>query len=442
MPEQVTSHASLPQLKRKLSLWEVMLIGFGSIIGTGVFVSLGIAAGVAGSAVILALIIAAVVAICTGLSSAQLAVNQSVNAGTYEYGYRYLSPWLGFMAGWTFLMTKSTLAATAALGSAGYLLSAIAPTRQALLIPVALVVVLLIALIKLNGFRRPGLLNTAMVAIVLLSLLCFIGMGLPQVALWETRNLLPIFDISQLNNWKLLLHATALLFGAYTGYGQIAALGTQIQQPRLTLSKAMLLTIGSTLLLYVGVAVVGAGTVSAPLLGSATEAQVAPLEFAAQSFMTRGTAQILAVGAVVAMLGILSDLIGGLASVLMAMGRRNDAPAGMTRLTRSGTIPYVAVGTVAAAIAILVLIGNVRTIWTFSAFTGLIYYAITNLAALKQPAQERLYPRWTAYLGLVACLFLAFWVEWDIWLLGLVLMAIGLIWHGIMRWSREESNHS
>ena len=99
------------------------MLGLGSILGTGVFVSIGIAAGVAGPNIIWAIVIAAIVAICNGLSSAQLAAVHPVSGGTYEYGYRWLSPRMGFAAGWLFLCAKSASAATAALGLSGYLAS-------------------------------------------------------------------------------------------------------------------------------------------------------------------------------------------------------------------------------------------------------------------------------------------------------------------------------
>ena len=63
---------------------------------------------------------------------------------------------------------------------------------------------------------------------------------------------------------------------------------------------------------------------------------------------------------------------------------------------------------VGVAIAGLVLVGNIKTTWSFSAFTILVYYAITNFCALRLPADQRLYPRWIAIVGLVACLGLAF----------------------------------
>ena len=100
----------------------VDLMGLGSMVGTGVFVSIGIAAGVAGPSVLLAIALAALVATCNALSSAQLAASHPVSGGTYEYGYRYLNPRLGLTAGWMFLCAKSASAATAALGFAGYAL--------------------------------------------------------------------------------------------------------------------------------------------------------------------------------------------------------------------------------------------------------------------------------------------------------------------------------
>lgn len=87
------------RLKRELGLCGATMLGLGSMIGTGVFVSIGLAAGVAGPTVILAIVVAAAVATCNALSSAQLAASHAVSGGTYEYGYRYLNPTLGFTAG-------------------------------------------------------------------------------------------------------------------------------------------------------------------------------------------------------------------------------------------------------------------------------------------------------------------------------------------------------
>ena len=64
---------------------------------------------------------------------------------------------------------------------------------------------------------------------------------------------------------------------------------------------------------------------------------------------------------------------------------------------------------------------------------------ITNLAALQLPEDERLYPRWIAITGLLACVFLAFWVPVPIWAAGLGLIGVGLLWKTFLspRWRRD-----
>jgi len=52
---------------------------------------------------------------------------------------------------------------------------------------------------------------------------------------------------------------------------------------------------------------------------------------------------------------------------------------------------------------------------------------------LRLTPTERLYPVWVGWLGLISCLFLAFWVESAIWQVGLGLIVAGLIWHKIRR---------
>ena len=99
----MNDRADRADLARVVGLPGAILLGLGSIVGTGAFVSIGIAAGVAGPSVVLVIALAACLATCNGLSSAQLAASHPVSGGTYEYGYRYLTPTLGFTAGWLFL---------------------------------------------------------------------------------------------------------------------------------------------------------------------------------------------------------------------------------------------------------------------------------------------------------------------------------------------------
>jgi APA family basic amino acid/polyamine antiporter len=107
-------------------------------------------------------------------------------------------------------------------------------------------------------------------------------------------------------------------------------------------------------------------------------------------------------------------------------------PAATANISESTQVPTVATVVVAVLIGALVCIGDVKLTWSFSAFTVLLYYALTNLCAIRLPKNDRLYPVWTAYLGLTACLSLAFFMEWKILLTGLGLIGAGLLWQQVV----------
>jgi APA family basic amino acid/polyamine antiporter len=223
------------------------------------------------------------------------------------------------------------------------------------------------------------------------------------------------------------------MFVAFTGYARIATLGEEVRDPTRTIPLAIIATLVASAILYIAVGAVGIATIGPDALAEATRAEVAPLVVAARSFDLPAAALIVAIGAMTAMLGVALNLILGLSRVALAMGRRGDMPARLAHVSTSAS-PTAAIVAVGIAIAALALIGNVKVTWSFSAFTVLIYYAITNLAALRLPKDKRLYSPLFAWVGLAACLVLAFFVERDIWLIGLGLIAAGLVWHGIARY--------
>lgn len=433
----MATSSSPARLSRELGTFGAVMMGLGSIVGTGVFVSIGIAAGVAGTAVVVAVAIGALVATFNGLSSAQLAANHPVSGGTYEYGYAFLKPTFGFVAGWMYLTAKSASAATAALGFSGYLLGVLGVNAGRWLVPVALLAVAVFTAIVYAGIRRSNVTNIVIVSITLLTLLLFVGTGSPTAFGDGMDNLVGLFDFSdQEGGLWALLYASALMFVAYTGYGRIATLGEEVREPRKTIPRAIITTLVVTMVLYICVAVVGVGLVGAGGLSDAIGERAAPLVVAAEALSMSWVAQVVAFGAITAMLGVLLNLILGLSRVLLAMGRRGDMPRLFGRIDASGTTPGPAVLMMGVIVACLTLIGDVRTTWSFSAFTVLIYYAITNLAALYIPNDGRLFPKWVSIAGLASCLGLAFFVEPIYWGVGLGLIAVGLVWHYIARQRR------
>ncbi len=411
-------------------------MGLGSILGTGAFVSIGIAAGITGPSVILATILAALVATCNALNSAQLAAAHPVSGGAYEYGYRLLTPAAGFTAGWMFLCAKTASAATAALGFSGYLLHLANVDSAGARIGLAVGGVVILTTLSAGGIKRSNAANTLIVSLTIGSLLIFIVGVAPAGIRGAETHLFPFFDGGESGgeHWANFLQATALMFVAFTGYGRIATLGEEVHEPRRTIPKAIVTTLAISALLYIGLALAAVSAAGAPALRAAVEEAAAPLEIVAAAHAFPGAALLVSLGAVTAMLGVLLNLILGLSRVLLAMARRNDAPACFARISDHTATPTAAVWAVGLAIGALALVGSVKTTWSFSAFTVLVYYAINNLAALRLAPNERLYSPLWAWGGLMACVFLAFWVDTPVWMAGVGLIAGGLALRWFGRW--------
>jgi APA family basic amino acid/polyamine antiporter len=412
------------ELKRTVGLGGAVLIGLGSIVGTGIFVSLPVSYGIAGAFVIPAVLIAALVATCNGLNSAQLAAAHPVSGGTYEYGYRFLNPALGFTAGWTFLLAKSFSAATAALGFSTYLLQGFKEADNRWLVTgVSMVVVAALTVLVLSGLRRSNRMNAVLVCVAVGALLVFVFAGLPRIASSG-----PVIQFK--GGMPGLLESSALIFVAFTGYGRIATMGEEIREPARNIPRAVIVTLAVSAALYLAVAMVLACYPAKP----SQRIEWLTLQQQSSAFGPSWVPRVIGIGAMLAMLGVLLNLVLGLSRVWLAMGRRRDMPGVLAKVNAGGTTPVPAVILTGVVIAALVLIGDVKKTWSFSAFTVLVYYAITNAAALRLPPDQRRYPRWLAILGLASCLFLAFWVEWKVWAIGLGLIALGLIWHRVARW--------
>jgi APA family basic amino acid/polyamine antiporter len=405
-----------------------IMMGLGSIIGTGIFVSIAIATQVSGNGIILAILIAALLATFNGLSSAQLAAAHPVSGGTYEYGYRFLGSYAGFAAGWMFMVAKSASAATAVLGCIGYLFYAFDYHPDSWVVPASGIALLTVMTYLVSGgISRSNTANISIVSFTLFGLAVLVTAGLFVNGL-PTDPIINAFTGVESQN---VLYAAALMFVAYTGYGRIATLGEEVAEPRKTIPKAIIWAMMVIVVIYLLVTLTALQAMGAEAFGSSLEGDAAPLMMVAQAFQLPVVGTIVTLAAITAMLGVLLNLLLGLSRVLFSMARRRDVPNRLAEINPKTQSPAAAVWVTGVIIGLLVLSGDVVFTWSFSAFTVLIYYAITNLSALMLPEDQRLYPKIIPALGLFGCVFLAFWIEPTIWLSGVAVLFVGMMWHTV-----------
>lgn len=406
-------------LKRSLDLKDAVGVGLGAIIGAGIFVVTGVAAGVSGPSMLLSLCLAGLVATFNALSSAQLAAVYPQSGGTYEYAYRLLNSHLGFSAGWMFLVSKISAAGVVALGFGSYFYQLV-PLGSPLALSLAAVVLLCLA--NFFGIKKTGYLNLFIVFLTLLSLLYLVVGGIPEIDPENFRPFSP-FGISG------IAEATALLFFAFTGYARIATLAEEVREPQRTIPRAVIITIVSAIILYVLVAVTAIGVLGAEGMAGSRS----PLQRVAERLEVPGIQLLITLGAATAMLGVLLSQILGISRMLFAMGRRKDLPPALAKIHPRYQIPHLGIFLTGILILLLTLFGNFEFILASAAFTILLYYSITNIAALKQPAAERRYGRMVPVLGLIGCLAMALSLDPEVILSGLLLLFIGFILRFLLR---------
>jgi APA family basic amino acid/polyamine antiporter len=400
-------------LRRELGLLDAVGVGFGAIVGAGIFVVTGVAAGIAGPAFLAGLLVAAVAATCNALSSAQLAAEYPQAGGTYEYGYRVLNPWAGFAAGWMFLASKISAAGTVALGLAAYL-DALVPGLHPRVVAVGAVIAF--TLLNYFGVRRSSRANLAIVAVSLGALLIFVITG---ASAFRPENLRPFAPAG----WRGTMQSAAILFFAYTGYARIATLAEEVREPRRTIPRAIVLTIGGAVLLYLAVAAVAVGAVGAGRMA----ATPAPLRQAALALPYPWVALVVTVGGVTAMLGVILSQLLGLSRMAFAMARRGDLPRCLAHVHPRYGVPGRAVLVIGAVAAVVAATGTLRGVASAASFTILVYYGIANLAALRMPRKAKLYPDAVAVVGLVGCAALAVSLAPRVIAIGLAVLAAGLV---------------
>jgi len=272
----------------------------------------------------------------------------------------------------------------------------------------------------LSGVRRSVRVNTVIVAIVLFSLGVFSAFSL-ATSDWQLSLSSDEFNLSR------VLHATALCFVAYTGYGRVATMGEEIREPSKNIPRAVIATLVVTSAVYLIVAVAVIAMVNSPASYDLLQSSRSIDSLLAASGAGRTTTAIVACGAMLAMFGVLLNLVLGLSRVVLAMARRQDLPSYFAGLSTDGDSPQRAVVFVAVLIGLLLMSGDVLRTWSMSALAVLVYYATANLCALRQPAEERRYPRLISLAGLCGCLGLAPFIDLKTIVGGVVLIVVGLV---------------
>lgn len=238
-------------LKKVLDFKDLMGIGVGQIIGSGIMALTGICIALTGAGTPLAFMLAAVLVICPNMVLAVLGSAVPATGGMYTYVRDYIGKKTGFFY-LALLVAGQLVLAMFAITFATYACSLIPGLNETV---VAFVILTLCFIMNLMGVDMAAKLQNILVLVLVAAMALFVAFGLPKVN-WSVFNSI---DKLMPNGFISFLTAASLLTFATGGAEFLSELGGEMKNPGRDLPRAM---IGSTVLvavIYAFIGVVAAG---------------------------------------------------------------------------------------------------------------------------------------------------------------------------------------
>ncbi|QAU14514.1 amino acid permease (plasmid) [Halorubrum sp. BOL3-1] len=432
-----------------LGLLDATMVGIGAMIGAGIFVLTGLAAEIAGPAAILVFALNGGVTTFTALSYAELASAIPKNGGGYAYVRETFSDPVAFVMGWTRWFTYTAAGALYALGFSSnfvefvHLYWAGLPSGPVWHVGYALLAVVSFVALNALSTEASGGAETiiTLVKIGILGVFIIFGIGAVSPETFMGVEEGASFGLSEFFSQGTLkvLPAMGLTFIAFQGYDLIATVTEEVENPRKNIPRAIFLSLGVTVLIYLLVVGVAIGTLGAPRLGGAGEKAVVE---AAVSFMPDVAlfgasigAALIAFGAVFSTISALNAVVIGSSRVAFAMGREGQLPSQLGNIHHDYGTPYSALMASAAIMLVATVVAPISLVGNLASLFSLLGFIVVNLAVIKlrrdQPSLNRpfeipLYPA-PPVLGCVLNLLLAAFISPLTWAVAVGWLLFGAV---------------
>ena len=350
-------------LVRSLSLSQAIMIGVASMIGGAIFVLVGPGISAAGPALIIAFLLNGVITLFTALTYAELGSALPATGGGYKWVREGLPRPNSYLSGWMawFAHTIAGSLYAVAFGTfLGHLLASAEIIDSSLGLPLekifAAIAIIIFTFINIRGSSHTGKVGSAITFSQLIIIGILIIAALAAMTLTNPNwpaNFRDFFP----NGTTGLILAMGLTFIAFEGYEIIAQAGDEIKKPKKNIPKAILISLGIVVSVYVLFAFVFIGGLN-PLqveqpawefIGSFGELGIIE---AAEYYLPFGALIVLA-GGFVSTLAALNATTFAASRVSFAMGRNHDLPPMFNKLHKKYRTPYVS--TICSGIVMMVL---------------------------------------------------------------------------------------
>ncbi len=431
--DEMLKDAKRNGLKKTLTAFDLVILGVGAIIGSGIFAVVGIAAAGgpesvgAGPALLVSMVIAAIACVFSALCYCEFATMLPVAGGAYIYTFATLGEFMAWMVGWILMLEYGLgfIAVSCAWsnhvvqflkGFQGVLPSWLTnpplwlvsdyrtvmaqadccnamkeaiPTIFGIPICInvpAIFIILFITWVLKRGTKDSTIMATVMVVIKLSVIALFILVGAFYV---KPANWVPFAP----NGFEGIFMGAFIIFFAYIGFDALATTAEECKNPQRDLPIGIIGSLLVTTIVYVLVALVLTGMQPTSGVVIPQEFLKAPMAYVMTMVHQDWVAGFISVGSIAGLTSVLLVLLMASTRILYAMSRDNFLPPIFRKLHRKTRTPNIITYFV-SIISIFCVLGldlNVAAeLCNFGTFTSFIIICVAVLILRKlEPNRHR-----------------------------------------------------
>jgi APA family basic amino acid/polyamine antiporter len=443
-------------LKRTLTATNLVALGIGAIVGTGIFVITGQAAAqYAGPALTISFVISALGCVFAGFCYAEFSAMIPVSGSVYSYSYATMGEFLAWFIGWDLVLEYLFACSSVAVGWSGYMQSLLQGWNihlpQQLLQATfghvngewilsgsvvnfpAVCIVAIITTLLLMGIRQSAWVNNVIVIIKVSVILLFIGFGLSFI---DTANWAPYIPENTGSfghfGWSGVLRGAAVVFFAYLGFDALSTAAQETKRPQKDMPKGILISLLCCAFLYVAVTAVLTGIISYKELNVDAPIAVAIDRTGAG---LAWLSPLIKLGAIAGISSVILVMMMGQSRIYYAISRDGLLPGFFAKVHKKRGVPQnatifagIATGVIAGLFPLNVL-SEMVSIGTLMAFTIVCISVVVMRRTqphLHRPFKVPLMP-FIPLLGAFFCLAQMASLPWNTWLRLIAWMLLGFI---------------
>jgi len=470
-------------LRRALGPTNLISLGIGAIIGTGIFVLTGTASAMhAGPAIILSFCLAALACVFAGLCYAEFASMIPVAGSAYTYGYATLGEFVAWIIGWDLILEYALGAATVASGWSGYVLSLLGdfgirvsptlagapgtkfvfyhdhwerlagiakklaiehidpaslPTTTSSFNLFGFLGIALVTVILVIGIKESANFNSFIVIIKVCVLIIFLALGGAYILAHRSEaiaNWTPFLppNTGSYGDFGISGIATAagIIFFAYIGFDAVSTAAQEAKNPARDMPIGILGSLVICTILYIAVAAVLTGLVKYTNLDVPD-----PIAIGIDVTGVRWGSMVVKLGAICGLSSTMVVMLLGQSRVFFSMSKDGLLPAWASKVHPRFRTPYLStifVGlcvALAGALTPIDVLGEMVSIGTLLAFV-IVCAGIWVLRARGTEVKRNFVTPWvpfTPIMGILISGYMMYSLQTATWIRLVVWLVIGLI---------------